>query len=267
MNVVVVNTEACYNMNFYLMSQRDDPGEVLNWLNATLAEYEAKGEIAMLMAHHPPGDADCLYQWAYRFRAILDRYQHIVRWSVYGHVHHEVMNVAQSIKNKKPTGVHFWSGSVSTWFEVNPSFKVFEVDAKTLLPIKAHTYHLDIANTADQNALGWKYSHEVTERYGMKDLSPSSFVDLANRIKDDENLAMLYQRTQSNGGNETVYPDCDATCRLNLYCSMMNTVYLESKDCMGLPRLDIRNDPVSTMMELLSGIWVRPKSATVNEEL
>jgi hypothetical protein len=48
---------------------------------------------------------------------------------------------------------------------------------------------------------------------------------------------------------------------------MMNTVYLESKDCMGLPRLDIRNDPVSTMMELLSGIWVRPKSATVNEEL
>ena len=61
MNVVAVNTEACYNMNFYLMSQRDDPGDILKWLNATLAEYEAKGEIAMLMAHHPPGDADCLY--------------------------------------------------------------------------------------------------------------------------------------------------------------------------------------------------------------
>ena len=260
MNVVVVNTEACYNMNFYLMSQRDDPGDVLKWLNETLAEFEAKGEIAMLMAHHPPGDADCLYQWAYRFRAILDRYQHIVRWSVYGHVHLEIMNVAHSIQNQKPTGVHFWSGSVSTWFEVNPSFKVFEVDAKTLLPIKAHTYHLDISGTPDQNSLGWKYSHEVTQRYNMTDLSPSSFVDLANRIKDNEELALLYQNTQSNGGNQTVFPTCDEFCRLNLHCSMINTVYFESKDCMGLPRFDIRNDPISSLMELLSGPWVRPKA-------
>ena len=154
--------------------------------------------------------------------------------------------------------MHFWSGSVSTWFEVNPSFKVFEVDAATLLPVKSHTYHLDIAGG---NAhLGWKYSHEVTERYGMKDLSPSSFVDLATRIKDDENLALLYQNTQSNGGNQTVYPACDEFCRLNLHCSMLNTVYFESKDCMGLPRFDIRNDPISSLMELLSGPWVTPKA-------
>lgn len=81
---------------------------------------------------------------------------------------------------------------MSTWFEVNPSFKVFEVDAKTFVPVKAHTYHLDITNTPSNAPLGWKYSHEVSELYGMKDLSPSSFVDLANRIKNDENLALLY---------------------------------------------------------------------------
>jgi len=96
----------------------------------------------------------------------------------------------------------------------------------------------------------------------MKDLSPSSFVDLATRIRDDENLAMLYMKTQSNGGNETVYPDCDEACRLNLHCSMLNTVYLESKDCMGLPRIDLANDPISSGMEILSGPWVKPKNAT-----
>jgi hypothetical protein len=169
------------------------------------------------------------------------------------------MNVATGIKTNKPTGVHYWSGSVSTWFEVNPSFKVFEVDAKTLLPVKSHTYHVDITNTPATETVAWKYSHEVTELYGMKDLSPSSFVDLANRIKDDESLALLYQLTKSNGGMETYYPSCDAACRLNLHCSMLNTVYFESKDCMGLPRLDIRNDPVATLMEVLSGPWVKPK--------
>jgi len=93
-NLVAVNTQACYSMNFYLMSQRDDPGDVLAWLNATLHGFEQRGEIAILMAHHPPGSSDCLYEWASRFRAILDRYQHIVRFSVYGHVHLEIYGVA-----------------------------------------------------------------------------------------------------------------------------------------------------------------------------
>jgi len=90
----------------------------------------------------------------------------------------------------------------------------------------------------------------------MTDLSPSSFVALAERIRDNEETALLYQRTQSNGGLQTYYDNCDAACRLNLYCSMINTVYFESKDCMGLPRFDIRNDPAATLMELLSDPWV-----------
>lgn len=95
----------------------------------------------------------------------------------------------------------------------------------------------------------------------MTDLSPSSFVALAERIRDNEEVALLYLSTQSNGGTQTVYPDCDQACRLSLYCGMTNTVYFDSKDCMGLPRIDIRNDPVSSLMEVLSDPWVRPKSA------
>lgn len=93
----------------------------------------------------------------------------------------------------------------------------------------------------------------------MTDLSPSSFVALAERIRDNEDVALLYQRTQSNGGLQTYYDGCDVACRLNLYCSMINTVYFESKDCMALPRFDIRNDPIATLMELLSDPWVAPK--------
>lgn len=176
MNIVAVNTEACYSMNFYLMSQRDDPGDVLAWLNDTLRRYEDNGEIAILIAHHPPGSADCLYQWSTRFSAIMDRFQHIVRWSVYGHVHLEIYGVSAGLRTGKPTGVHYWAGSVSTWFEVNPSFKMYEVDALTMLPIKAHTYVLDVAHTEDQSKLEWKWDHEVTAMYNLTDMSPTSFV-------------------------------------------------------------------------------------------
>jgi len=64
--------------------------------------------------------------------------------------------------------VNYWTSSVSTFKNTNPSFRVFEIDSETMLPVKAHTYVFDIARPED----GWKYDHEMTELYGMKDLSP-----------------------------------------------------------------------------------------------
>jgi hypothetical protein len=38
--VIAVNTEACYNANFFLMKLRDDPGDQLAWLEQTLYEMD-----------------------------------------------------------------------------------------------------------------------------------------------------------------------------------------------------------------------------------
>lgn len=86
-NIVAINTQPCYNMNFFLFSQRDDPGGILAWLNETLHQIEANGEVAIILAHIPPGDSSCLYNYAIRYKAIMDRFQHVVRFSVFGHVH------------------------------------------------------------------------------------------------------------------------------------------------------------------------------------
>ncbi len=79
----------------------------------------------------------------------MDRFQHIIRWSVFGHVHHESYDIAHGVRTKNPIGVNYWAGSVSTNTLINPSFKLYEVDMNTMLPVKAHTYILDIANTKD----------------------------------------------------------------------------------------------------------------------
>lgn len=65
----------------------------------------------------------------------------------------------------------------------------------------------------------------------------------------------------SNGGPATVYSACNADCRKHLQCSMSNSVYFDMKDCMGLPRFDIQNDPITTTMEFLSDPWVEKKPA------
>ena len=42
--------------------------------------------------------------------------------------------------------MHFTTGSVSTFKKIMPTFRVFEIDSETMLPVKIQTYKLDIKN-------------------------------------------------------------------------------------------------------------------------
>jgi len=69
---------------------------------------------------------------------------------------------------------------LSTYENNNPSFRVFDVDEETMLPIKAYTYFIDLREKEPK----WKLHHEMTEQYNMTDLSPNSFDNLSDKIKE-----------------------------------------------------------------------------------
>jgi len=95
----------------------------------------------------------------------------LIRYSIYGHVHKENFGIARSFATGKPVGVQYWTGSVSAFVAINPSFRMYEVDEETMLPVKVHTYVFDLHDPNPE----WKWHHEYTEYYNMPDLSPSSF--------------------------------------------------------------------------------------------
>lgn len=57
------------------------------------------------MSHIPPSDADCVNSWSVRYQAIAERYQHIIRFSVFGHNHREKHNLLRSHVTDKPIAV------------------------------------------------------------------------------------------------------------------------------------------------------------------
>ena len=57
--------------------------------------------------------------------------------------------------------------------------------------MKVETYRLDPEAESPEFVL----DHELTEFYGMPDLSPASFDELAQRMLVDEDLALKYIRT------------------------------------------------------------------------
>jgi hypothetical protein len=60
-----------------------------------------------------------------------------------------------------------------------------------MLPIKVETWAIDIT----QDDPVFEFHHELTEYYGMDDLSPASFDALSERFLNDEALAVKYIQT------------------------------------------------------------------------
>lgn len=77
---------------------------------------------------------------------------------MYGHDHSEKFNVLRAHESKKPIGVSYWTSSLTPYEDVNPSFRILEVDEETMLPYKATTYYIDLRA---KNPV-WKARHEYT---------------------------------------------------------------------------------------------------------
>eukprot|EP00347_Sterkiella_histriomuscorum_P016216 403354044 len=252
-NVVLIslNTQSCYLFNFYLWAQRNDPGGQLDWLNKTLIEIEAKNQMAIIFGHVPIGNVDCNYGWSVRFKAIADRFQHIIRFSVYGHVHEEQHYINRAVKSDKPVGVSYLTGSVTPYENINPSFRVFELDVETMLPLRIQTHFMDISKDEPK----WELRHQLPEFYQMEDLSPNSFEKLSNRMQNEEELAVKYSQTMSLGAAHKYISKCDEKCRLALACDTKTSLYFDSRDCQKESWFDL----VGFVFYWIANPWVNKK--------
>ncbi|CDW76799.1 saposin b domain-containing protein [Stylonychia lemnae] len=233
--IIGLNTEVCYFYNFYLFSQRNDPGDLLNWLDITLTDLEANYKIAILIGHIPPNGMDCNNGWSSRYKAITDRFQHIIRFSAYGHSHKEWHNNARAVISAKPIGVQYQTGSITPLKNNNPSFRVYEVDDQYFVPLKVHTYSMDISAANPQ----WAYDHELKQHYSLTNLSPSSFDDLSVRILNTESLGLKYTQTQSSQALAQLITSCDIICRFLIYCQIRQNTFYDYLSCLGINKSQV----------------------------
>jgi len=233
--VIGLNMQACNNMNWYLLQQLDDPGHELEWLENQLKELEANGEVAFIGAHIPP--SSCVHSFAARFRAIMDRYQHIIPFSFYGHAHSSGLHITKSYDTEEAIGVNMVSGSVTTYHGKNPAFTVFELDSEFMVPVKISTYIFNITDANHYDRPQWTVMHDFAQDYKMKDLRPEEFKNLADSIRYNEETALYYLWNNERRAPNTWQYTCDEHCRQRIYCDVSTTETFQEKDCMGHPHL------------------------------
>eukprot|EP00344_Euplotes_crassus_P003509 CAMPEP_0197000176 /NCGR_PEP_ID=MMETSP1380-20130617/5180_1 /TAXON_ID=5936 /ORGANISM="Euplotes crassus, Strain CT5" /LENGTH=434 /DNA_ID=CAMNT_0042417371 /DNA_START=534 /DNA_END=1838 /DNA_ORIENTATION=+ len=254
--VIALNTETCNHQNWYLFSQLNDPGDMLAWVEEEFKKLEQSGEKAFVIGHVKPGEDACLYEWSMRYRALAERYQHVIVANLFGHTHTEDINLFSDSTNENITHMVFTPGSLTTYSDHNPQFRIYDIDYATGYPVRAHKYFFNIT----QGNLGdpkWEKQYELTEEYGLEDMSPASFLKLTNSFKEEVGQVTKYLWNQNGRAFEISKYDCsDNECMMKYYCMIRNIIYLESKDCLGKKRLDFIYDLEKSLYEWFFGPWV-----------
>ena len=118
-----------------------------------------------------------------------------MRFSSFGHSHSESIHITEAINTTQPIGFWFITGSGTSGGDKNPAFTVIDFDEEYMVPVNTHTYIMNIteANAHSDEKPVWFELHDLLKEYDMPDLSPSSVLDLINRMYNDVDLASQYE--------------------------------------------------------------------------
>ena len=248
--IIAVNMQSCNNLNWYLLEDRDDPGAQLQWLEGELSDLEKAGGFAHIMAHIPTDS--CLHQFGIRFKSLMERYQHIIRFSSFGHTHQEDIQIVQAINTTDNIGFNLITGSGTTMTNINPGFTVIDFDEEYMVPVNTHTYYMDMdaSNQDPTKGIKWVELHDMVKEYNLKDMSPNSMAKMSMDLFTDVAMANKYEQNRFKLGN----PNAKAKANDMKYKCMIATETFQLRECMGQKDIDL-NDGAS-IFDLIISNWI-----------
>ena len=121
----------------------------------------------------------------------MERYQHVVRFSSFGHTHDDEFFVNKAFNTEKPINWGLVHGSFTTFKKRQPAFSLIQWDAEYMVPVNVETYtfnvtHANLHRDAEPN---WHLMHDMIKEYDIPDLSPQSMADLAEKLYENVKYA------------------------------------------------------------------------------
>lgn len=212
--IISINSQFGYLFNFYTLLPDQSQAQLqFDWLNATLASAFAAGEKVIIAAHIPMGRWDTLNWWAEAYHNIVSPFASIIVGQFTGHVHADSFEVMRDYETRSiPVSTVYIAPSVTTFWDVNPSFRVYELDADSWHVANYVQYHLNITRANDEGYPTWEVYYDAQSAYDIPDCSPASWQRVSNRLATEPALASQYQDRQFTGrfGAQR----CNALCML-----------------------------------------------------
>lgn len=139
-NLLLFYTIYVATISRWIWYQPRDSDNQLQWLADTLLQAEKDEEFVHILGHIPAASEECQSTWKREYLKIVDRFAHIVKAQFNGHTHNDELELLYSSgENKKVNNVAWNGGSLTTFTQLNPNYKVYIVDSEnyvSVVPLK-----------------------------------------------------------------------------------------------------------------------------------
>ncbi|CAB4066404.1 SMPD1 [Lepeophtheirus salmonis] len=216
LRVIAINSNVCFNLNFWLNYDHVDLGGQLNWLMKELFKAETNNEKVHILSHVPPGSDECYGTWGREYSKIVNRFANTIIAQFYGHTHVDEFVVFYD-QEERPTNVGFVTPSITTYTDVNPSYRIFTMERSNsstfrIIDYDTHIMDLKKSNEAD-DGLYFSKLYSAKEDLEMESLSPKNFDKLVHRLTSDNEFYNKYLRYVVSNGTLPMKRK-DVICRL-----------------------------------------------------
>lgn len=166
---------------------------------------------------------DCLTPWSWNYYKIINRYESTVTAQFFAHTHLDEFEIFYDEKTRKrPTNIAYIGPSVTTYQQLNPGYRIYEVDGHYVNSSRAilnhETYILDLVE-ANKGNVKWKLEYSAKEAYGMKSLLPEDWDDLVHRMASNTTLFNTFYKYYTKSARND---SCDDSCRKYTLCRVMS---------------------------------------------
>lgn len=246
--IIALNNNVCYTYNWWILLQSRDQDDQLQWLMETLLQAEKDNEFVHILAHIPPGDVSCLIAWSKAFRKIVNRFSHIISAQFNGHTHNDELKVFYSPDdNSKIVNVAWNGGSLTTYANLNPNYKIYEVNENSYKVEDYETwiYNLTKANETPDKNPEWFKSYSFKEEYGLSDTSPNSLNKWLVEMSKDDKKILRYFRNFVKYADPSLREGCDSKCLKKQFCTIVTSEVSNNSECKFFENL---NNPIFQML-------------------
>jgi sphingomyelin phosphodiesterase len=251
LRIVALNTLACFRYNTNLVASPEDPGNQLSWLNSTLLASEKNGEAVLIIGSIAPADPLCTNDWSYRYSALVDRFENIIRGQVFGNAQVDKLHITRGPLSGQGTVVQLISPSLSSFKGLNPSYRIYELNAESYVLTNYFQYRLDLVKANSVPGTTFKLIYNFADFYLSKDLSVHGLEFWIKTLRKSELRFLKYLSNYYAGGASTP-TSCGATCQADTYCMMMHGTEQSIRDCQELPP-----SPAQWFADQLIGNWTQ----------
>ncbi|XP_026477056.1 sphingomyelin phosphodiesterase-like [Ctenocephalides felis] len=238
LRVIALNNNVAYIYNLWLLYDPAFPKKQLQWLHDTLLEAERTNEKVHILGHVPPGEPTNFITWDREYRRIIQRFSHIITGQFNGHTHNDEFKIFyDSMNSSHPINVAFNGGSITTYVNRNPNYKIYKVNAANFEIVDIESWYYDLAE-ANKNSIvnpEWKqmYGSFKTE-FGLNSLNSSEMHRLVLNMKTSDKLGKKYFEYKVKRADPELKKGCDKTCLKNHMCAIVTTVVSDLIQCKNI---------------------------------